>query len=1428
MDQQSESCISTGDEDLLKVLKMVRQAIKDNNQNIEVSTVADLEKEISSLIANYHAAQKEIDCLEMRNIDLLSREIELNSKCVRYQMNVAIMENIVKEQERKIQFKDDEARNIRLILEQRIEEENRNSMQRDITEYELSAKLADREETLNEMEALLGEKENVIERLEGSIHQLTEEIFTVNEVIDRQHTELEEKEIDLKKASEQSCKLGNENKLLYSKIHQINEKSEVLKRSLEDLENDLVDRNNDCIEENTNELKSEERIRNLQCIIQNYERKCDKITDSLLEFGNENDCLSERICDILSEIEIEEDFHNDNNDNISLPVDEVKLAKVNRNSALNAEANIVRKTSGSKFLKRSGMLFFESPNRKQHTNIKTDEENNKNVSASSKALLETENRLKNEKHCDCLFASHKDTNGISNVCIGIKSGNGFSEKQPDQIRRQQKAEGMDVGGVDMNENALVRGEVIDQKKMNNLPPNEFHSSINSSNDSNIKETTQQAEQNVKGLFYLPREVKHSELQDELDGSIAENTNSDVIEILDSSLEGTETNNNIDVRISDDSILPMIESSQEVSAQSFKNICKDNMNMSKKVEATDTPTKSKSLYVLRFLDENNVNTTPKKEQHLRFDGVLLKSVSDNDTTEGDANFHEIHNDRNDGNSEKILLKAGVKRDEPITVEEREASEIAEDMINKVVENIQLDKEENEKYETEIPVVFTATKDKVTGNQEELESREQIEAFPMQLQNAEPTLILLDQHTEMDVSAVNISKSEVQTAEEVPVEPDCTPPLEALTTADKNASDLLQTEKSAIKEEYGQAIDFSQEAMPMAIESPFISAENKVPNTLLVEVQIEPEASVPSVDDTVKNQEAGELSTPPIESVQSVKLPSAQDVPIPANGKQSMEDSCLPDVPVRDVDSPAVEHPSVQEGSASDLDVPSLEKLPISEASAKAIDGTSVLVMGESVGVIQASLEEPRLVQGIDVTTVDVPAIETPSIQEAFTTQESLIPEATVSGSGGPTVDTPSLNEATFSVENDPSLEAPSDLDFLIPTDDVPSSFAPKMPDDVEKDGSFDPVIAEGPFIVTDDLSIRPGDVPEEELIISEVTTATKEENLQAPIATLEGGVNTASNADETISKTSFPVSDINGYGIESKPLYVSTEGNESELSGKVQIRLVEKFDDEGILKRSLSKEGEFITEPVNMGVRMDRPLSSSGEMPSNLVSSLIKENMQLRKNVEEFKEEKSMLVDEINTLKSRGDVEKNLKETLDTAVAEKLSLVDQVEALKGIMLDFDEKYKEETAKLEESKEKLKVELEQMTRNLAKKEEYLLAAKERENYFMSLNEKKGREVAGLEAKLQELSSEKESKECEKCVGLSKEVEEERMEVENLKAKIALSEVSYDPGALSEAQPSPSSCDSSEVVNESYGAKNVMEPDEAGGNKVKKKKRYPIFCS
>ena len=2053
-DRESENCIAAGDEGLLKVLKMVRHANNNNNHNTEASSVADLEKEISILISNYHAAQKEVDCLEMRNIDLLSREIELNSKCVRYQMNVAIMENVVKEQERQMQFKDDEVRNIRLILEQRIEEENRDSMRRDITEYELSARLADREETLDEMEELLGEKENVIEHLEANIHQLTEEIFKVNEVIDRQHTELEEKEIDLNKASEKSCKLGNENKLLRSKIHQINKKSEVLKRSLEDLENDLINRNNDGIGESANGLKSEERIRNLQCIIQNYERTCDKITDSLLEFGNENECLSERICDILNEIVIDENALSDNNDDVCMHVDEVKLAKVNRNTALNEEANNVRETSGSNLMKRSGILLFESPNEKHHPNVITEVETNNVVPASSKALLEHENRLEIEQNCGCLFANHKDTYGMSKVCNKINSGNGFWEKQPDQVQRQQKTESMDVSGFDENENALERGAVIEQKKMNDTPPDEMDSSNNSSNDWNIKETTQEAEQYGKGWDDLPREIKHLELQDELDGSIAGKTNSDVnVLIGESSEEETETNKDIAAKISDDSVPALKESSLETSADSFENICNDDKDMDRKGKGRETPTKGKSLYVLSFLDENNVNTTPRKEQHLRLDGGLLQSVPKEAGVEEDDSFHEIQNERNDGDSEKILLEVDEKGDMPVTVGEGEANEIDEGKINKMAENQQLDKEENEECETEIPIVFTDTKNNVPGIQEDFESREQRVAFPMQLPDAETTLASLEQRTEMDVS-VDISKSEVQQTEEVSVVPDCAPTIETLTTADINASDphVFTTERNVVKDESDQTIDFSQKEIPLDIEVSVISAENTVPNTLLMEKQTEPEASVPSVSDTMKKEEFEELSISPmnmssvetvsiqegilitnkespvpdmpaqafdvaaeevssrpkvtasevnlpaveanevaedstqdfeiisiqepfppeqssppvdiqsietprvsevstpvyvstsieepsslaqssppgdiqstmqevstpvfevesvlesspleqssplvdiqsietprvsevstpvyvstsieepsslaqssppgdiqstmqevstpvfevesvlesspleqssplvdiqsietprvsevstpvyvstsieepsslaqssppgdiqstmqevstpvfevesvlesspleqssplvdiqstetptvsdvstpvyvstsieepsslaqssppgdiqstmqevstpvfevesvlesspleqssppgdiqstmqevstpvfeeesvlepslpaqssspgdiqstetprvsdvslsevstpagevqliqipetqvtvvkgsavstpavieisspvsytplsvesevstpaatvtleetpaipevavtIESVQSVKLPSVEDAPIPASNEQSVEDSLLPDVPVRDSDDPAEEQPLVPEGSASDLDTSSLDKLPSSQESAQAVDRAGAIVMGESVGVVETSLEEPRSVQEVDATTVDVPPIETPSIEgvsiqdessipetivdsvgvvetsleeprsvqvvdattidvppietpsiEGVSTQdessipetivdsvgvvetsleeprlvqgvddttvdvppiktpsiegvsiqdessipetivdsvgivetsleeprsvqgvddttvdvstietpsiegvsvpeESSIPEANVSGLNGPAVETPSLNEATFSVENGPLLEAPSDSASLIPADDVSSSFAPNIPEDLEKGDSVDPVISEGPFVLTDDLSISPEDIPEEKLILSEITTAKQEEIPKAPLVTLEGGINAASNTDETISKTSFPVSDVNDYEEQSKPADEDTEGNESELSEKVQIRLVEKFDDESKLKRSPSKDGELTAESIKMSMKMDSPISSSGEMPSTLVSSLMKENMQLREKVEELQEEKTMLVDEINNSKSSGDVEKNLKETLETVIAEKLFLLDQIEALKGIMLDFDDKYKEETAKLEESKEKLKVEIEQMKRNLAKKEEYLLAAKEKENYFMSLNDKKRQEVAGLEAKLYELRSEKENKERGRCEALSKELEEKRKEVENLKAKIASTEASY---ARGQALPSLSSSESSEVVNESYGATNLMEVDGAGANKAKKKKKFPIFCS
>jgi len=212
-------------------------------------------------------------------------------------------------------------------------------------------------------------------------------------------------------------------------------------------------------------------------------------------------------------------------------------------------------------------------------------------------------------------------------------------------------------------------------------------------------------------------------------------------------------------------------------------------------------------------------------------------------------------------------------------------------------------------------------------------------------------------------------------------------------------------------------------------------------------------------------------------------------------------------------------------------------------------------------------------------------------------------------------------------------------------------------------------------------------------------------------------------------------------------------------------------------------------------------------------------------MEELTDEKSALLYEIDNLKSNDDAEMKLKHEVDTVIAEKALLLDQIDALKGIMLDFDEKYKEETNILEQSKEQLKVEIEEMKRVLAEKDDFLQAAKVRENYLLSVIEKKRREVADLEASLSMLKSSESIKEGLKFEAKAKELEERRKEVEDLKVQLALRQTAPGPDAADQIILEPSSPNSQEEIEPPYGGHPATSN---GSNKTQKKKKYKIFCS
>ena len=1608
MDDHSEGFIS-------KVIQMVRQEINGNSSRDEAShSGAELEKELSLLITNYHAAQKEKDCLEMRNIDLLSREIELNSKCVRYQMQVAIMENTTKDQERQLQFKDDELKNIRAILEQRVEDENRDSMRRDILEYELSAKIADNEEILNGMEVLLAEKENVIEQLETKIHQLTEEIFKVNKIIDKQHIELEEREARMSNIAEITCELENENKLLRSKIYKINKKSEILKRSLNDLEDDLLNR------------KGKETVQDLQRNLKTYESKFDKITDSLLEFGEENECLTVKICDILNEVVFEDDNQNhdcddnqddkeddddddDDDDDLCLPVIESNLGKITRSTVLKAEGNKLEIFSGNKGIKSYGMLLSGDTNEEQSAIVISNGNNNRNLTANLEALSENKDRQENDIDSGFLFAGHKNTYGISethsknNLLEVCRRATDAMESLSGEIRKQHQSESTDSTGNCIEAPLLKRADSNEEKVLNDLSSTEWHLQRNLIGvHSECSEMMQHVEQNGKGLDELSLEAKCSGLQDEASGS--DECSSDMIK--------NKANGNITM-----GVYARRESSRDIDAHNLSSTLTDNGKMSLDGKPSDNDTEYKPSDVMSILDEDSNNNLSVKCELPNQDENYTELISDAVTYAGGIKPMQMQSDSSANNAEDLkgmLPEVEIQRDETVPTKEDGDSEVLKDGIKRLCDKQEIDdtdikkvtkeneqvikegellsdeftRQENLKsYEgttegtssapevyigkSESEVFVTATEAKNTeGAEEEKQSCVETDfALAVETSKTEETFVEVDfasevqsmeredvqeleevyvkadfaptvettkveeAFVEVDIaSSVQALKAEgvketeeasieadnkpaveapkikdAQEIEEASVEADFAPAVETLrmeeASMDLDTVRIVEAQKTEVAEQKEEASVETEFAHPVEkIRAEGVSVEvdiasiMEVQNTEVVqkieeapmevvfapklkkseeeeasnEVDIECAVDVSKTEDVQEIDEAfvetdfipkvdtskAEKVPEAVDIVSKVEAPKAEDVE--KQEEASVETEFAPPVEV-----PRMEEASVEVDTASVVEAPKVEIVQEIEVSMET-DFAPTLERSEKEEAskevnIECAVEAPNIkdAQGIEEASAETefePSVKAPRIEEASVEVDNTsvieaikiddvkeIDEASVEADFVPKVETSKIGEVSEAVAIVSIVESPNSVgaeqkgDTSVETDFAPAVEAPRI-EDIQM---MEEVVVEADLMsvveapkkkdtekieATVEVDISPaGEAPMINKASVETDIACRTEALKVADAQ-SIGEDRQRNTGESKSLTAFTSSE--GKIDELKCLDVSTDDNKLALSGKVMEQSSKEIDDKSILKRSPSKQRQRTTEAATMNMRIASPTRWSVEIPSNLVSSLIKENVELRTEVEELLNEKSVLVNEVENLKLGGDAEEKLRYEVDSVVAEKLLLLDQIEALKGIMLDFDEKYKDETTALEESKKRLNVEIEQIKASLVEKEEYLLAAKERENYLVAVNEKRREEIAGLEARLYMLNSEKDIKECKKCKILQKELEETRREVEELKTRTASNEVPRNPSVLDQVSATGSSPESLDSIDDSYGADKAAA--FSGANRMKKKKKYAIFCS
>ena len=1361
-------------EDILRMLKAVRQVIDGNTCKEESShPVAELEKCIGLLGTSYGVLQREKDRLEMRNIDLLSREIELNSKCVQYQMEVARMENTVKEQERQIRFKDDEIRNIRLILEQRIEEENRKSMERDVAEYELSAKITDNEEIMSEMEALLVEKETVVEQLEGNIHQLTEEIFKVNEIIDKQHRELEEKESEVKQASKHSFELGNENQLLRSKIQKINKKSEILKQSLEDLENDLVKKRSGDSNEKLKSPLGEASFGELQRKLLNFESKIDSIADSLLLFGGENDRLTVRICDILDEVLVQDSSTNGSSIHGSnTPAQEAEHLIANDKGAavFKAECKDVRETSYSENIKRNGLLLSEETNGKQNSIVESNGNINRNATGSSKALLRYNNRSNNDKDFGCRSCNHKSEyeilnagNRITFVEGATECYSGVLESLSDQILGQQKAEGMDAIDIQESENSLGIVELMDQKTISDLSPAEISLENNVDIDCSNKETTQQEEKSENGRSKLLAESKCDGLEGELECSTSGETNSSSRPICNSDLDENRASNYeaMDINSNEDPNAKIRDSSQVNTAHFSDRTDKNIDDMLLHSEAAEHSTQCKSAYVLTILEEINENSTLNKEQQDQL--PLVQAVPDVASHNKEIVLHEVENASN--NKEIDIPTAVVHSSDFAAARCKEGEGIENGRMHLEVEFKEVD-EEYQELEVRFTHAFLVTKEEKIISDELIEKGANTEPcegavlVSVNVQDEEQILKRSDNKIEIDSSVISDSDIEAQKTEEACVEVEVT--VENIELDFK----ALTLEQPELLQELEVTIGVATKGAPIEGEAPGTPVPTPVSSPISMKPQAMPDGPMTPVD--YQPPANTEIISLVVQSV-SEKTASRQKDDTSTQDDLSEESPFIQEAGTPTGSLPVIETPIVSEVFSPDLES-TLEKMQyLEEASTSASDA-------------------------LEVATDTAPLVKLPSSRanDALSARTSIVPQVLDNN----VVSKPSITEETDNSSN-VSL---GHSDDALTLDMVHVSVEPALSPAPESSGFSSKEMVE---------------------VIKVGTTSNEMEPTMSSI-TMEENFDWIGSEDETVSTTSSPA--LIRKTCETESLDSSIEDNAPLLTEKENKDLVKRFDDD--IDVALLQQEDLNTEPATMNMRIDSPNRSSVEIPSHLVSSLIKENTQLRKKMEELTEEKSALLDEIDQLKSNNDVEMKLKHEIDTFIAEKALLLDQIDALKGIMLDFDEKYKEETNILEQSKEQLKVEIEEMKRVLAEKDDFLLAAKVRENYLLSTIEKKRREVADLEASLSMLNSKKSIKEGESFEAIEKELEERRKEVEDLKAKLALRQTAPGPDTADQIIPEPASPNWQEEIEPPYGGNDSVTSN--GGNKTQKKKKYKIFCS
>jgi len=533
-----------------------------------------------------------------------------------------------------------------------------------------------------------------------------------------------------------------------------------------------------------------------------------------------------------------------------------------------------------------------------------------------------------------------------------------------------------------------------------------------------------------------------------------------------------------------------------------------------------------------------------------------------------------------------------------------------------------------------------------------------------------------------------------------------------------------------------------------------------------------------------------------------------VPTPVSSPILMEPQAVPDGPVTPIDYPAPE--------STDIISPVVQSV-----SEKIASGEE-----EDTSTQDALSEEPPFMQEAGTPAGSLPVVETPIVSEAFSPdlESALEKIAFFEEAGPPTSDAPEIETHTAPPVKLPSATANDALSArtsIVPhvldkNVDSHSSITEETDRDVSL-GHLDDALTLD--MINAAVEPAPSPAPESKEMIEVLKVTTTSNEIDPTVSS--DNPNSTGSEDESVSTTASPA--LIGKACETESLNSSIEDYAPLLTEKENKELVKEFGDD--LDVTLFQQEDSNTEPATMSMRIDSPNRSSVEIPSNLVSSLIKENTQLRKKMEELTDEKSALLYEIDNLKSNDDAEMKLKHEVDTVIAEKALLLDQIDALKGIMLDFDEKYKEETNILEQSKEQLKVEIEEMKRVLAEKDDFLQAAKVRENYLLSVIEKKRREVADLEASLSMLKSSESIKEGLKFEAKAKELEERRKEVEDLKVQLALRQTAPGPDAADQIILEPSSPNSQEEIEPPYGGHPATSN---GSNKTQKKKKYKIFCS